>query len=114
LVEAALEEAKFAEETENTTFVDTFKRGTAALEKDTGIPTILPTRTSKSCRTLSENEGKKTQNSSKPELNIMLGRDSSSLRRHRMIFGQSKDCRTAYLQSSIEKTETGNKYFYAI
>jgi len=85
-VEVALEEAKFAEETEDTTFVDTFKRGTAALEKDAGIPTISPTRTSRICRTLSE---KKTHNSSKPELNIMHGRDSSSLRRHKMMFGQS-------------------------
>jgi hypothetical protein len=60
LVEVALEEVKFAEEIEDTTFVNTFRRGTAALEKDAGIPTISPTQTSRSCRTLSENEGKKT------------------------------------------------------
>lgn len=33
-------------------FVDTFKKGIAALKKDVGIPTISPTRTSKSCQTL--------------------------------------------------------------
>jgi hypothetical protein len=48
----ALEEAKFIEEIKNTMFVDTFKKGIAALKKDVGIPTISPTRTSKSCQTL--------------------------------------------------------------
>ena len=57
-----------------------FQEGHCRLEKDAGIPTI--------CRTLSENEGKKTQNSCKPELNIMLGRDSSSLRRHVWTIGR--------------------------
>jgi hypothetical protein len=42
LVEVVLEEAKFAE-IEDTTFVNTFKKGTAALEKDAGILTILLT-----------------------------------------------------------------------
>ncbi len=60
LVEVALEKAKLTEKAEDTTFVEAFRRGTAALEQDAGIPTISPTRTSRSCRTLSENEGKKT------------------------------------------------------
>jgi hypothetical protein len=99
LVEAALEEeAKHTEATEDTTFVETFQQGTAALEQDAGIPTILPTQMSRSHRTLSESEGKKTRNSRKPEQITMPGRDSSSLRRHEMMSGQSKDSGTALLQ----------------